>query len=364
MRLPLSPQYLPSKALHQLFELLAQQGYDIVGPQVKDGAILFRPLTSPDLLPKGITQTQAPGQYRLEQTKGQRRFSWANGPQALKPLTFKPRETLWRSKLQPDGSLVFEQSPATITPKAVIGVRGCDLAALALQDQHFEGDPYYHRHRESLLLIAVDCSHPADTCFCASTQDGPDAKSGFDLALTELEDGFLIRAGSDRGQILQDQLALQASTLEHQQEATDQLQQARIQQRQLPHYEPTELIHLGQHSAWQEVAERCLSCGNCTSVCPSCFCFSESEVPELNGTESSHQRQWDSCFSEGHSYIHGHHFRPDTKGRYRQWLTHKFGSWVEQYGRSGCTGCGRCISWCPVGIDPLEVLKQLNQKDG
>ncbi len=364
MHSPRSAQYLPRDELHQLFDLLTRQGYDILGPQIKEGAILFRPLTSPDQLPKGVEQIQTPGHYRLESTGGLRQFSWANGPQALKPLIFKPRETLWRSELQPDGSLRFEQSPTTTLPTAVLGVRACDLAALALQDQHFEGDPYYQQHRNSLLLIAVDCSHPAETCFCASTDDGPDARHSFDLALTELEDGFLIRSGTKRGQALQAQLNFPDASSEQYQEAEAQLKQARKQQRQLPEFEPAELIHLGQHSAWQEVAERCLSCGNCTSVCPSCFCFSESEVPELNGTESNHQRQWDSCFSEGHSYIHGHHFRPDTKGRYRQWLTHKFGSWVEQYGRSGCTGCGRCISWCPVGIDPLEVLKQLNEQDG
>ncbi len=353
--------YLPRRDLQCLLDLIVSQGYTLQGPQVIDGAILMRPLNSTSQLPKGLEQTQAPGEYRLQQTQGLRHFSWANGPQALKPLTFVPRETLWRSELQPDGTLKFHESIDPPEPTAVLGVRGCDLAALALQDQHFAGDPYYQQRRQSLLLIAIDCSHPADTCFCASTRDGPDAKDGFDLALSELEEGFLVRAGSQQGSALMEQLKVSEPTLAQQQEAQSQLEQARQQQRHLPDFEPAKLIQLNQHTAWDEVADACLSCGNCTSVCPSCFCFSESEAPELNGTESSHQRQWDSCFSEGHSYIHGHRLRPDTKGRYRQWLTHKFGSWVEQYGRSGCTGCGRCISWCPVGIDPLQVLTQLGE---
>lgn len=355
--------FLPRSCLSSLFALLQQQGFRLIAPQAVDGAILYRPLQHPDQLPTGIEQVQQPGQYRLIRTDSPRQFSWANGPQALKPLTFAPRETLWRSELNADGSLSFHEEIASPAPTAVIGVRGCDLAALALQDKHFAHDPYYRQHRDSLLLIAVDCSHPADTCFCASTGDGPDAKAGYDLALIELDDGFLVRAGNERGQTLMGSLPLVRATPGQQEQAEAQHQQACQQQRQLPAFEPAQLIHQGQHPAWEAVAEACLSCGNCTSVCPSCFCFSESEAPELDGSASSHQRQWDSCFSEGHSYIHGHRFRPDTKGRYRQWLTHKFGSWVEQYGRSGCTGCGRCISWCPVGIDPLEVLEQLGREE-
>lgn len=351
--------FLPRSCLPALFDLLQQQGYTLVGPQAIDGAILYRPLRHPDQLPAGIEQIQQPGQYRLIRTDSPRLFSWANGPQALKPLTFTPRETLWRSELNADGSIRFHEVIASPSPTAVIGVRGCDLTALALQDRHFADDPYYQTRRASLLLIAVDCSHPADTCFCASTGDGPDAKTGHDLALIELDHGYRVRAGSERGQALMEHLPLERSTQRHREQAVSQHQLACRQQRQLPAFEPAKLIHQGQHLAWDEVADACLSCGNCTSVCPSCFCFSESEVPELDGKRSDHQRQWDSCFSEGHSYIHGHRFRPDTKGRYRQWLTHKFGSWVEQYGRSGCTGCGRCISWCPVGIDPLQVLAQM-----
>ncbi|MBV0934363.1 4Fe-4S dicluster domain-containing protein [Marinobacterium weihaiense] len=354
--------YLPRAALPQLIQHLHRHGYTVLGPQVVDNAILYRPLADTDVLPTGIEQVQRPGEYRLIQTDSPRQFSWANGPQALKPLTFAPRETLWRSTLQTDGSLRFEEVLADARPTAVIGVRGCDLAALALQDQHFAADPYYRQRRDDLLLIAVDCSHPADTCFCASTGDGPAAEADYDLALTELDDGFLLRAGSDRGRAIMTALPLQPSREDQHRLADSQHRHACRQLRQLPAFDPAQLIQQGQHPAWDTVADACLSCGNCTSVCPSCFCFSESEVPELDGSSSDHQRQWDSCFSEGHSYIHGHHFRPDTKGRYRQWLTHKFGSWVEQYGRSGCTGCGRCISWCPVGIDPLQVLLQLGRE--
>jgi len=116
------------------------------------------------------------------------------------------------------------------------------------------------------------------------------------------------------------------------------------------------------NDAWHDIAARCLSCGNCTLVCPTCFCHSENDVAELDGKTSSHYRDWDSCFSQGHSYIHGITIRSETSQRYRQWLTHKFASWHDQYGRSGCVGCGRCITWCPVGIDVTESITQLVER--
>ncbi|MBA4502405.1 4Fe-4S dicluster domain-containing protein [Marinobacterium marinum] len=355
--------FLPRSRLPDLLAVLKAQGYDVIAPQVIEGALLYRPLQHCRQLPTGIRQQQQPGRYRLIATDSPRQFSWANGPQALKPLTFAPRETLWRSHENDDGTLSFEEVPVSPPALAILGVRGCDLAALALQDQHFRDDPYYQPRRQSLLLIAVDCSHPAETCFCASTGDGPKATIGYELALTELDDGFLVRAQGARGQAILKALPLDITAPAQRRQARHQHRAACRQLRRLPSFEPAQLIQQGRHPAWDEVADACLGCGNCTSVCPSCFCFSTSEAPDLNGQTSSHQRQWDSCFSEGHSYIHGRHIRPDIRTRYRQWLTHKFGSWVEQYGRSGCTGCGRCISWCPVGIDPLQVLSRLSDAD-
>jgi len=238
-------------------------------------------------------------------------------------------------------------------------VQACDLAALALQEAHFTDgirDEPFTRRRVNLLLIAVNCSHPASTCFCAATGDGPGAESGYDLVMSELDEGFLIDSGSEAGEAILADLTLEDASEDQQRRATAQLQAANdCQQRRLLDGDLTQKLFANlQHPRWDEVAERCLSCGNCTSVCPTCFCHSETDVPDMDGQRSAHLREWDSCFTEGHSYIHGFVIRSDTRFRYRQWLTHKLGSWQQQYGRSGCVGYGRCINWCPVGIDLTE----------
>jgi len=102
---------------------------------------------------------------------------------------------------------------------------------------------------------------------------------------------------------------------------------------------------------WDEVAKRCLACGNCTMVCPTCFCATMEDTGDLGNTLTERRRVWDSCFSIEFSYVHGGSVRTSAGARYRQWITHKLAAWHHQFGVSGCVGCGRCITWCPAGID-------------
>lgn len=351
--------FLPHQILQALLNRLVQMGYACFGPQVRDGAIVYDTLSNADALPKGLRDTQKPGEYRIEQTDSQRVFAWANGPQALKPLLFAPEEPLWQARRTENGFTIDGMLPPH-RPIALIGARSCDLAALRIQDKVFlEGeyrDPYYSRRRESLFLVAVNCTHSASTCFCASTGDGPRAESGFDIALTELDEGFVAQAGSEIGQRILTDLQLAAAVPEQIANATVAVQQAAASQtRSLPDRNLRNALFDNLfHERWEDVASRCLSCGNCTLVCPTCFCHAEADVPALDGSSSVHQRQWDSCFSQGHAYIHGMQLRPEIRHRYRQWMTHKLGSWHDQFGSSGCVGCGRCITWCPVGIDITE----------
>jgi ferredoxin len=354
--------FLPRKKFDKLLSALRAGGYRCVAPRLYDGAVVYEELPPQDQLPTGISIHQEPGSYRVEITDSPRNFGWANGPQALKPFVFKPRETLWTASRNTDGKITFTESITKAEPVAIIGVRSCDLAALTLQDRHFLGsdcvDTHYQAQRESLFLVVVNCTHPSDTCFCASTGDGPAAQDGFDLLLDELDDGFLIRAGSTAGQKLLNILPVETVTSKQEEAVAQQNRHAiERQTRRLPSGNLEQVLFENlDHPRWQAVAERCLSCGNCTSVCPTCFCYSEQDTGTLDLNHSKHIREWDSCFTQGHSYIHGLTIRADTRLRYRQWLTHKLGSWHSQYGRSGCVGCGRCITWCPVGIDITEEV--------
>ncbi len=352
--------FLARSEIRTLLDLLLEAGYRCIGPQLRDGAIVYENLARVEDLPQGVRMNQGPGRCSAKEGHDARFFAWANGPQALKPLLFAPRETLWRAEHAGAGHFQLVGARGEAEPLAVIGVRACDLAALRLQDQHFleqaYADPYYGDRRAKLFLVAVHCTHPSETCFCVSTGDGPSARHGFDLALHELDDGFLVQSASDKGEVIGQRLRFRPPTRAQRLRAERQIfHAAKCQQRRLPSRDLRDILFANlQHARWQEVGDRCLSCGNCTSVCPTCFCHSEAEQPSLDGSRSEHVRQWDSCFTQGHSYIHGITIRAETRMRYRQWLTHKLGSWHDQYGRSGCVGCGRCIVWCPVGIDITE----------
>jgi len=363
-----APGFLARDGLQSLLELLQAAGYEIIGPVSKDGAIQYRPITQLSDLPRGVQVEQAPGSYRLLQGESERLFDWANGPQALKPLLFAPREPLWRAIKGEDGGLRFEAVQPATKPTAVIGLRACDLAALALQDKHFLGDetadPHYQTRRESLLLIGVDCSHPAATCFCASIGDGPSLDSGFDIGLSELDEGFLLRSGTARGKKLLAKLDLAAATKSQlNRQAKAEQAAIKVQKKGLPsrNLQGALFTRLSPEH-WEAVAKRCLACGNCTAVCPTCFCYSVHAEPSLDASLSEQVRQWDSCFSEGHSALHRRPVRPDILTRYRQWLTHKLGGWHAQYGRSGCVGCGRCISWCPAAIDIRDEVERIMEE--
>jgi len=366
---------LEKPRLQQILDSLKQLGYRTVGPCAVDGAVILDDLHTLAQLPLGLIDEQDGGHYRLKKSDVAGYFDFAVGPHSLKNFLFPPRETMQQLSLGENGWQATTPQDAG-PPLAVIGLRGCDLHALEVQDRTFLGgtyvDPGYKARREKLFLVAVNCRRAAATCFCHSMKTGPAVKGGFDLALTELEDRFVVDVGSDRAVEVMRQvewspcpkkIARQAReqprSLERQMHARSE-QPANDGEPRQRHLDTTDIrnLLLGnlEHPRWDDVAERCLACANCTMVCPTCFCSTVEEVADLTGENVERERSWASCFTGEHSQLSSGAVRPSIKSQYRQWLTHKLASWIDQFGTSGCVGCGRCITWCPVGIDLTEEV--------
>jgi len=192
---------------------------------------------------------------------------------------------------------------------------------------------------------------------------GPKADSGFDLCLTELGGGFLVEVGTSKGLDLLESVPTSTANPEDRQALQFALDVARNRMGRRLDIDGLPEVLFGNidHPRWEDLAKRCLTCGNCTHVCPTCFCFNVRETGTFVDGHQDRERFWDSCFSLDHSMIHGGYFRATPKQRYRQWLTHKFGAWEAQFGVPGCVGCGRCIAWCPVGIDVTEEAEAIQK---
>lgn len=358
--------WLSRQDLDRVIAHLREDGRRVIGPTVRDSAIVYQEITSARDLPVGIRDDQAPGRYRLLEAPSDetsRAFDFAASPTSWKTFTFPAIVPLRRSR-RDGGEVVIVEPERDLTPMAFLGVRACDLAALRIHDDVLVGGPFvdedYDARRSSAFIIAVECARPGSTCFCASMDTGPEVTAGFDLSLTELDDGFVVRAGSDAGREFIDRLGLGAAVAEQIEAAARVPLDARAVMA-AQHGVTTaglhdRLLERLDDEGWAAVAERCLACTNCTMACPTCFCTSVSQTSDLLGQDVASNREWASCFTLEFARVAGGNFRPRVQDRYRQWLTHKFATWIDQFGTSGCVGCGRCITWCPVGIDVREEL--------
>jgi ferredoxin len=360
---------IPKAALEKLHANLEQMGYHILGPQIQDGAIAYKPLKSIRDLPKGFASQQECASYRLVYTGHARYFDATPGAQSWKQFFFPSQTELASYARGEDGRWQVDEKVPDLTPLALFGVFPCDLAAIQVQDRIFLReewkDPVYWSRRQSAFILAVDCLHPCGTGFCASMGTGPKARPGYDLDLTELEDVFLVNVGSEAGRLVMEGMPLLPTSAFWLQAAQKSLEEAGMKMgRSLPHPEdlPDLLLNNLDAHQWDDVAHRCMSCTSCTQVCPTCFCWDTRDSASLTDQTARRERLWDSCFNPDYSYIVGGNTRPSTRSRYRQWLTHKFGSWYGQFGTSGCIGCGRCITWCPARIDVTAEISALREE--
>ena len=343
--------------LATLVTALKDDGYTVIGPTARDGAIVLAEIDSADDFPRGLVDVQDGGSYRLN-PEGEAWFSATLGPDSAKRFLHKPRQRLWRSERSADGVAIHPE-PVDEGRIAFIGLRACDLAAIAVQDRVFIDGPYpdthYRARRANALIVAVNCTRSAATCFCASMGTGPEVRTGHDLALTGTGDGtmFVAAAATPAGERLLAALGGRAARTDELEEARAGVESAAASQVRAINTDGLAAL-LGtraEHRQWDDEAARCLNCANCTMVCPTCFCTTVEDVSALDGASAERVQRWDSCFTGSFSYMHGGSVRPSGRARYRQWLTHKLSTWHDQFGMSGCVGCGRCITWCPVGID-------------
>jgi ferredoxin len=367
------PAVIEPAGLAQLLQALADRDYRLMGPRKRESAIVCDEIVGLDDLPAGWTHLRSAATYRLERRQDGALFGYTTVADSWKRLLYPPQVTLVEATRHNDG-IEFTGAEEALRPLALIGLRACDLEAMATLDQVLLGGPFvdghYQRRRGDAFIVAVNCGQADDTCFCASVDSGPRARGDHDLALTELDASdsgnhrFLVEVGSPRGLEVLEAIDHRPATRDDLARADEVLARATAQMGRALETSGLKALLYGQHDAdrWDDVAARCLCCGNCTMVCPTCFCTTvvdRTDVTDLAGARARRDRLWDSCFTGEFSYIHGGSVRHTPRSRYRQWMTHKLASWQDQFGRLGCVGCGRCITWCPVGIDITEEAAAL-----
>ena len=361
------PLFLERNALDELIQILRDEGYTVLGPTVLNDAVMIRPIRSMEELPRGIQDEQDGGHYRLTEGDPDLTFEYVVGPNGPKSYLFPSKLKLFGFRVKGD-HFVLESGPPEVPKLAFLGVRACELAAIKVQDRVFgvgepgmfrcESESWYTQARQQALFIAVNCTRASGTCFCGSWGTGPRATEGFDLALTELRSGFVLERGTSRGQELIARLPLREANATELELAELKINRASERMgRTLETKGVKVLLERNiEHPQWDKVAGRCLSCGNCTMVCPTCFCCTVEDSTHLEDGKVTRTRYWESCYTHQFSDITTGPERNTIRGRYRHWLRHKLATWWDQFGMSGCIGCGRCITWCPVGIDLTEEI--------
>lgn len=356
--------------LDALLQLLATDGYEVVGPTVKDDAIVYGQIRSTEDLPVGWTDEQAGGRYRLFRREDEALWGFTVGSSGWKRFLYPPKLELFEIERNGSGTRFIANNDHA-PKRALFGVRSCELAAIAIQDKVFMGsghvDANYAARRQNLFIVAVECGTASGSCFCLSLNTGPSCNEGYDLRITEIavDSGFeyLVEPGTTEGEEMISRLPSRPATeLDHAARETA-LENARSEMGlSLDTDGLRDLLVEGYgHPRWEEIGRRCLTCGNCTMVCPTCFCSTMTDSVSFDGV--AHRiRIWDSCFSLDFSAIHRHPVRASAKSRYRQWMTHKLATWQDQFGSIGCVGCGRCITWCPVGIDITAEVRAMREE--
>jgi ferredoxin len=310
--------------------------------------------------------------YKILEDAASINLEYPNAVESPKKIIFPQREILFDFGSQENTGVAVNENLPAEQPTVIFGVRPCDAKALTLTDKVFSGDfedPYYWKRRNAAVLVGLSCNTPpSPNCFCLSVNGSPFSKEGLDVLLTDLGDAYFVEVLTEKGE----QLVGAAGNLfsDTTDKAKSEVKKLRTEAekkitRQVkdPDRIPAKLKEIFDEPFWEDEALGCIRCGICTYLCPTCHCFDiNDEVASDSPLKGKRVRTWDNCqFPDFTMHSSGHNPRPDKASRLRQRISHKYNYFVERYNEYQCTGCGRCIGKCPVGIDIIEVLNKVNE---
>jgi ferredoxin len=316
----------------------------IYAPIDRDGIIKFGQIESPNDIVLDFTNTIKPA----------------------KEIIFEQTRKMFKYRFSKDGSDLTPPE-LEVSPQVIFGTRPCDAEALAILDPLFGGqfkDPYYLETREKTIIIGLACNKPSHNCFCTSLGNGsgPGSSKGMDLIFTDLGDKYFVEPVTEKGEkVIKANAKLFSEPDKTDEENQDKLMQdasSQIKREMKLEGKPEKLAGLFESDYWAEIYKKCLGCGICTYLCPTCHCFDITD--EVQGKKGQRVRTWDSCmFPEYTVHASGYNPRPSRKNRLRNRVYHKYRNYIENFGLVQCCGCGRCINYCPVNVDIINIINDL-----
>jgi len=348
-----------SEDLRVVVEFLQRElgGAKLFGYRHHNGRIAFSEINNINEIFVALTDIQKPGYYRA--SSGYRfRHSFSSPKVFLLP----PEHLILTVSRDYD---ILESSSSFQELTAIFfGIKPCDRKAIDILDHILYGrSPVYTTRRNAVRAIVVEeCLEPGETCFCSTVNAGPTISSGFDIAYARLYGDLLVfRYGSSLGEKILGKVGLQRAQESHVKMYLEMVNRAISMMRgRIPNISEIQKALMEKVSAkpfWEEISSKCVGCGNCNYVCPTCFC-TEIEDRVENGF-STRVGVWLGCLTYTYGLVAGGHFRQELYTRYRHFILHKFLFYPKQVGDIGCVGCGRCITWCPLGIDLRETLSRI-----
>ncbi|MFH1101579.1 MAG: 4Fe-4S dicluster domain-containing protein [Methanobacteriota archaeon] len=315
--------------------------YQVFAPCDNDGITIFQRITSPSEM----------------------RLTFSNSTVPPKALLFQQTETLFKFTQGKNITVTPSDTPDTKT--VILGIRPCDAKSLAILDHVFKGDyedPYYLTKRKNTVLVGLSCTQPEVNCFCTSLNDSPTSPEHLDILLTDLGEKYYVEVQSEKGKhLVETTKKLFAPVTEKdekkkkdvEKQATDAI--ARHLKIKDVDVLVKKLDTIFDAPYWKSIAMKCLGCGVCTYLCPTCHCFDIHD--ETTSDKGARIRVWDSCMrSEYTLHASGHNPRPERMNRIRNRVYHKYNYYPKNHQVIACVGCGRCIDNCPVNIDIIDVV--------